>query len=40
MKPIYGDLADDPRFAAAFTKELYALWQQGTARTLADYIAS
>ena len=38
MKPIYGDLNKDPRFVAAFTKALNALWAQGTAPVLADYI--
>ncbi len=38
MKPIYGNLADDPRFAAAFAKALTELWNKGTAKTLADYI--
>lgn len=40
MKPIYGDLNRDLRFVASFTKALNALWDKGTARTLADYIAS
>jgi mannitol 2-dehydrogenase len=40
MKPIYGDLNKDVRFVAAFTRALNALWKNGTARTLADYIAS
>lgn len=40
MKPIYGDLNRDPRFVAAFTGALNALWEKGTARTLADYIAA
>ena len=40
MKPIYGDLNKDVRFAAAFTKALNSLWSDGTAKTLADYIAS
>ncbi len=38
MKPIYGDLHKDPRFVAAFTKALNALWEQGTAKVLVDYI--
>jgi mannitol 2-dehydrogenase len=40
MKPIYGDLADNPRFVLAFSTALTALWQQGTAKVLQDYIAS
>ena len=39
MRPIYGDLNQNPRFVAAFTKALNALWSQGTAKVLADYIA-
>jgi mannitol 2-dehydrogenase len=38
MKPIYGDLNRDARFVAAFTKALNALWANGTAATLTDYI--
>ena len=37
MKPIYGDLNRNPRFVAAFTKALNALWEKGTAAVLADY---
>ena len=40
MRPIYGDLNRNPRVVTAFTKALDALWEKGTARTLADYIAS
>lgn len=40
MKPIYGDLNRDPRFVTAFTKALNALWANGTARTLADYLGT
>ena len=39
MRPIYGDLNQNPRFVSAFTKALNALWSQGTAKVLADYIA-
>jgi mannitol 2-dehydrogenase len=38
MKPIYGDLDQNPRFVAAFTKALNALWEKGTATVLEDYI--
>ena len=38
MKPIYGDLDQNPRFAAAFTKALNALWEKSTATVLEDYI--
>jgi mannitol 2-dehydrogenase len=40
MKPIYGNLNRDPRFVTAFTKALNALWANGTARTLADYLGT
>ncbi len=39
MKPIYGDLNKDPRFVAAFTKALNALWANGTAKVLTAYLA-
>ncbi len=38
MKPIYGDLVEDPRFVAAFTRALEALRAQGTAAVLREYI--
>jgi len=38
MKPIYGDLNKDVRFVAAFTKALNALWENGTAKVLRDYV--
>jgi mannitol 2-dehydrogenase len=31
---IYGDLADDPRFAAPFAQALTALWSKGCRATL------
>ena len=36
MKPVYGDLADDPRVAIA----LNAVWSNSTAKTLQDYFDS
>ncbi|AWD21410.1 mannitol dehydrogenase family protein [Fuscovulum blasticum] len=39
QRTIYGDLADDPRFASAFTDALTRLWRDGTARVLSAYIA-
>jgi mannitol 2-dehydrogenase len=39
MRPIYGDLDQDGRFARAFAQALTALWEKGTARVLADFIA-
>ncbi|MCB6179394.1 mannitol dehydrogenase family protein [Rhodobacter sp. Har01] len=38
QRAIYGDVADDPRFRAAFTNALGRLWQDGTAATLARYL--
>ena len=37
MRQIYGDLADQPRFANAFAKWLSLIWQQGVENTLDDY---
>jgi mannitol 2-dehydrogenase len=36
---IYGALRDDPRFSNAFEAWLSALWQYGTAETLATYVS-
>jgi mannitol 2-dehydrogenase len=38
MKPIYGDLGTDPRFAAPFTKWLNLIWQQGLETALRRYL--
>ncbi|TGD67157.1 mannitol dehydrogenase family protein [Tabrizicola sp. WMC-M-20] len=38
QKIIYGDTGADPRFAAAFAEALYALWADGTAKTLQRYL--
>lgn len=38
--PVFGDLGQDPRFAAAFAATLDRLWQRGVAATLADYCAA
>nr|WP_314258120.1 mannitol dehydrogenase family protein [uncultured Devosia sp.] len=40
MADIYGDLARDPTFAAAFTKALTTLWEIGTKATLERYLAN
>jgi mannitol 2-dehydrogenase len=40
MKPIYGDLNQDPRFVAAFTKALNSLWENGTAKTLTAFLSA
>ena len=37
MRDIFGDLGDDPRYAAAFSHALDALWRDGTRATLARY---
>ena len=39
MADIYGDLAQSPAFAAAFTHALTTLWQLGTEATLQRYLA-
>lgn len=39
QRTIYGEVADDPRFVAAFSDALTRLWRDGTAKVLADYIA-
>ncbi|WEK05090.1 MAG: mannitol dehydrogenase family protein [Candidatus Devosia phytovorans] len=38
MSDIYGDLANDPTFIAAFTKALTTLWEIGTKATLERYL--
>ena len=38
MADVYGDTAQSPAFRAAFAKWLGALWRQGTAATLKDYL--
>ena len=38
MRPVYGDLAAHPGFAAAFAGALDALWRDGTAAVLARYL--
>jgi mannitol 2-dehydrogenase len=39
MDDIYGDVAKDERFRAAFAGWLTMLWRDGTAKTLEKYIA-
>lgn len=39
QRAIYGDLADNARFSAAFHDALTRLWRDGTATTLAGYLA-
>lgn len=39
MTDIFGTLSADPRYVAAFTTALAALWADGTAATLKRYIA-
>lgn len=39
QRAIYGETGQDPRFAAAFAAALHALWVDGTAKTLARYLA-
>jgi mannitol 2-dehydrogenase len=38
QRTIYGDVADNPRFEAAFTDALTRLWRDGTAKVLQDYV--
>ncbi|NMA98162.1 MAG: mannitol dehydrogenase family protein, partial [Phyllobacteriaceae bacterium] len=40
MSDIYGALAEEPSFVAAFTKCLNSLWSQGTKSTLEAYLAN
>ena len=39
QRTIYGDVADDARFSAAFRDALTRLWRDGTAATLARYLS-
>jgi mannitol 2-dehydrogenase len=39
MDDIYGDVAKDERFRAAFSRWLNMLWREGTSKTLETYIA-
>jgi mannitol 2-dehydrogenase len=39
LKEVYGNVATDGRFAAAFAKWLPMLWERGTANTLGAYLA-
>jgi mannitol 2-dehydrogenase len=38
MRAVYGDLAQNARFAESFTAALNALWAKGTEQTLRDYL--
>ena len=38
MRDIFGELADDPAYVAAFSGALGALWTNGVRATLADYL--
>jgi mannitol 2-dehydrogenase len=38
MRDIYGDLGDNPRFAAAFARALDSLWTKGVRATLDSYL--
>ena len=38
QRDTYGDLADQPEFAAAFAKWLSALWREGCRATLQNYL--
>lgn len=38
MRAIYGDLADDPAFVAAFAEALHLLWDEGVSVAMARYI--
>jgi mannitol 2-dehydrogenase len=40
MDDIYGDVAKDEGFRAAFSQWLNMLWREGTAKTLENYLAS
>ena len=39
QREIYGDLADDPAFVAAFSTALNAVWAKGTAMAMKDFLA-
>lgn len=38
LREVYGEVAGDDRFAAAFEAKLRALWDRGTAAVLAEYL--
>lgn len=38
QRAIYGDLADNPEFVAAFTRALNAVWDKGTAAAIRAYL--
>jgi hypothetical protein len=38
MEDIYGDVGQSPEFRLAFATSLDLLWQNGTRRTLEDYL--
>ena len=38
MRDIFGDLADDPTYVAAFSSALGPVDERASARTLADYL--
>ncbi len=38
MRDIFGELADDPTYVAAFSGALGSLWTNGVRATLADYL--
>ena len=38
MRDIFGELADDPAYVAAFSNALSKLWAQGVRATLDDYL--
>ena len=38
LRDIFGDLADSTVFQTSFGAKLQSLWQQGVAKTLADYV--
>lgn len=40
QRDVYGDVGQDPRFAAAFARYLMQLWSVGTVKTIEDYLAS
>ncbi len=39
LRHIFGDLADNPNYARAFSNALSALWTRGVRSTLADYLS-
>ena len=40
MRDIFGDLAEDDRYVAAFSNALHSIWRDGTRATLARYVAA